>query len=332
MARAIDLALALLVLFLIGRAVPADRPLARLVLGVGALVVVEALFVLHLRATPGKLASAVRVAALDRVRIGPVAAWTRAVITTAGAVALLLSVVPGVLAGSTGFLPPALRLAVSGDAGLMVGGSVLAVAAMAVTGIAVAPFHRGIADRVAGTVVVPFDAPELISSEEVGATSTPPVLTAWGPAADPTARRRARADRLDDAPLLVVVLAAVILAWALDPTTLLVVSGLRVPAVATMLALAWAVVLVVDETWRVAREAGTAGHRREGLVVVDQATGETPSTRRSLVRALVLTTCWLVPPLLVALLLWVAASPTGRGPHDRLAGTIVVERPGGRST
>lgn len=329
MARAIDLALALLLLFLIGWAVPADRPLARLVLGVGALVVAEALFVLHLRATPGKLASGIRVAALDRVRIDPAGAWTRAVITSAGSIALLLSVVPGVLVGTTGFLPPALRLAVSGDAGLLVGGSVLTVAAAAVTSVAAAPFHRGFADRAAGTVVVPFEAPELIRAEEVGATQSSAPVTAWGPVADPAARRRARVDRLDDAPLLVVGLAAVILAWALDPTTLLVVSDLRMPVVATVLAVAWAVVLVVDETWRVAREAGTAGHHREGLVVVDRATGEAPSPRRSFVRAVVLTLCWLVPPLLVLLLLWVSVSATGRGPHDRLAGTVVLERPGG---
>lgn len=331
MARAIDLALALLVLFLVGQAVPADRPLARLVLGVGALVVGEALFVLHLRATPGKMASGVRVAALDRARIAPVAAWTRAVATTAGSVALLLSIVPGVLAGTTGFLPPALRLAASSDAGLLVGGTVLLVAAAAVVGIVVAPFHRGFADRVAGTVVVPFEAPELVTAEEVGATPAARTLTAWGPVSDPAARRRARADRLDDAPLLVVLLAAVILAWALDPTTLFVLADLRVPAVATMLALTWSVVLLVDETWRIAREAGTAGHRREGLVVVDRSTGEAPSVRRSFVRALVLTSCWLLPPLLVVLLVWVALSPTGRGPHDRLAGTVVVERPSRRS-
>lgn len=327
-ARAIDLALALLVLFLVGQAVPADRPLARLVLGAGALVVAEALFVLRLRATPGKLASAVRVAALDRARIAPPAAWIRAVITTAGSVALLLSLVPGVLAGTTGFLPPALRLAASSDAGLLVGGSVLLVASCAVIGVVIGPFHRGLADRAADTVVVPFEAPELIRSDEVGATAAARALTAWGLVADAAARRRARADRLDDAPLLVVGLAAVILAWALDPTTLLVVAGLRIPVVAGALALAWSVVLVVDETWRISREAGTAGHHREGLVVVARATGEAPPTRRSFVRALVLAACGLLPPLLVVLLLWVALSPTGRGPHDLLAGTVVVERPG----
>lgn len=326
------MALALLVLFLIGRAVPADRAVARLLLGLGAMTAYEALFVLHLRATPGKLATALRVAELDRVRIDPATAWIRGVLTTAGSATVLLATVPGFLAGTGGFLPPALRLLLASGTGFLVGGAVLVLAAAYVMSIATSPLHRGAVDRFAGTIVVPFEAPELVTGDEVAASSEgrrPRPLTAWGPVARPDARRRGRTARLDDAPLLVVGLVAVILAWALDPSTLLTLFDLRVPVVAALLACAWLVLLVGDETWRIARDAGTAGHHREGLVVVDETTGEAPAPRRALARAVVLVVFWLFPPLLPVLLLWVELSRTGQGPHDLVAGTVVIERPAG---
>ncbi|HYI61569.1 MAG TPA: RDD family protein [Acidimicrobiales bacterium] len=330
-ARAIDVALVLLVAYVAGRFVPGERVVARLVLALAAMTAYEALFVIQLRATPGKLATALRVAELDRVRVDQGTAWIRGAVTSAGTAAVVLAVVPGGLAGTRGVLPAALRALLDSGAGLLLGGALLVVAAAYVMGIVTAPLHRGIADRVAGTVVVPFEAPELVTSQEVGAGTEarrPRPHTAWGPVARPDARRRARTARLDDAPLLVVGLVAVIVAWALDPTTLVTLLGLRVPVVAAALVVAWSALLVVDETWRIARDAGTAGHRREGLAVVDEATGEAPGRGRALARAVVLGVFWLFPPLLPVLLLWVELSPTGQGPHDLVAGTVVVEVPG----
>jgi uncharacterized RDD family membrane protein YckC len=206
---------------------------------------------------------------------------------------------------------------------------VLTVAGAAVLAVVAFPLRRGAADRIAGTIVSPFAAPAVITSAEVAADqdeARPRPRTAWGPVARPEARRRARAARLDDAPLLVVGLVAVILAWALDPSQLFTFLGLRVPAAAFALVVAWAALLVVDETWRVARDGGTAGHRREGLVVVDEATGEAPARGKALARAVVLVVFWLFPPLLPVLALWVQLSRSGQGPHDLVAGTVVVDR------
>jgi uncharacterized RDD family membrane protein YckC len=265
------------------------------------------------------------------VTIDPATAWIRGAVTAAGTLAVVLCTVPGGLAGTRGVLPGALRALLDSGAGLLLGGAVLVVAGAYVMSIVTAPLRRGLADRRAGTVVVPFEAPGLVTTQEVEAGTTarrPRAVTAWGPVARPEARRWARTARLDDTPLLVVGLVAVIVAWALDPTTLLTLAGLRVPVVAAGLAVAWSVLLVVDETWRIARDAGTAGHRREGLAVVDEATGEAPTRRRALARAVVLAVFWLFPPLLPVLLAWVELSPTGQGPHDLVAGTVVVEVPG----
>lgn len=324
------MALALLVLFVIGRFVPADRVLARLVLGLGAITAYEALFVAHLKATPGKLASAVRVAELDRAGVDATTAWIRGLLTAVATVVLILAAVPGFLAGTGGLLPAALRIIFESGAGLVLGGSVLVLAGAAVLSVAASPLHRGAVDRFVGTMVVPFEAPEVMASSDVDRRSEahrPRRATAWGPVSPPDARRRARLARLDDAPLLVVGLVAVLLAWALDPSTLLHLAGVRVPVAAVVLTAAWAVLVVIDETWRIARDAGTAGHRREGLAVVDESTGEAPAVRRALARSVVLAVFWLFPPLLPVLVAWVELSRSGQGPHDLVAGTVVVERP-----
>lgn len=330
-ARAVDLALALLALWIIDRVVPGERVLARLVLGLGAMTAYEALFVAHLRATPGKLATSLRVAQLDRVAVDQPTAWIRGLVTTIGSVALVLAVVPGALSGTGGVLPPALRVLLDSGPGLLLGGVVLAVAGGAVMSVVAFPLHRGVADRIAGTVVVPFEAPDLVTTDEVEdgtEVERPRVRTAWGPVARPEARRRARTARLDDSPLLVLGLVAVILAWALDPTTLVTVAGLDVPVAALGLVVVWIVLFVADETWRIARDAGAAGHRREGLVVVDEHTGEAPSARQALARAVVLAVFCFFPPLLPVLLAWVQLGRGGQGPHDLVAGTVVVEQPG----
>lgn len=304
MARAIDLALALLVLYLVTRFVPAGRLLGRVALGLGALSAYEALFVLQLRATPGKLATSLRVAELDRPQIDPLTAWRRGAATSVATLALVL-------------LPLAVGVMPDSAAGFVLGGLVAAVAAAFVVSMAASPLRRGIPDRMADTIVVPFEAPEVVSRSTVETAreaERPRPQTAWGPVASLDARRRARAARLDDSPLLVVGLVAVILAWTFDR-----------PVLAVALTGAWAVTFAVDEAWRVARDGGTAGHRREGLAVVDEVTGEAPPTKRSLARAATLAVFWLFPPLLPVLWLWMQITPAGRGPHDLVAGTVVVE-------
>ncbi|HEV7723238.1 MAG TPA: RDD family protein [Iamia sp.] len=305
-ARAIDVALSLLILFIIGIFVPAPRLVAYLLLGVGALTAFEALFVIQLGATPGKLATGLRVAELDRPRVDQTTAWTRGLVATIGSLSLILA-------------GPAVLVMVDSVAGFAVGGLALAIAGGYVLSIVTFPSHRGVADRIAGTIVVPFEAPAVVTRADVDAEDDRPrVVTAWGPVAAIESRRRARAARLDDSPLLVVALVAVTAAWTFD-----------VMAVAIALAVLFAVLLVIDEAARIGRDGGTAGHRREGLAVLDEATGEAPGRGPALARAVTLAVFWLFPPLLVALAIWVQLSPTGRGPHDLVAGTVVVEVPGG---
>lgn len=304
LARLIDGALGLLVLYLVFRLVPGSRVLGRLVLGLGALTTYEALFVLQLRATPGKLATSLRVAELDRARMDPVTGWTRAVVTSVGTLALIIS-------------PAALGVMTTSGPGLVLGAVVVGIAGGYVLSIITAPLRRGVADRIAGTIVVPFDAPEVVDRAAVDDgtdAQRPRPLTAWGRVGTNEARRRARAARLDDSPVLVVGLVAVLLAWTVDYV-----------ALAIGLACVWVALLVVDEAWRVARQGGTAGHRREGLAVVDEQTGEAPAIGPAFARALVLAVFWLFPPLLPVLWIWMQLSTTGRGPHDLVAGTVVVE-------
>lgn len=306
-ARAIDIALGLLILYIVSRIVPAPRLLARMALGYGGLVAFEALFVLQLRATPGKLATGLRVAELDRAGIDPPTAWTRGVITAAGSLSVIL-------------VPVALGTMVDSAAGLLVGGAVVAIAGGYALRLITAPLRQSPADRVAGTLVVPFEAPEVVTRADVDADESrrPRPVTPWGPIAPVDARRRARAARLDDSPLLVVVLVAVTLAWAFDVVPL-----------AIGLASLFGLLLMVDEAHRIGRDGGTSGHRREGLAVLDEATGEAPGSGAAWARAITLTVFWLFPPLLVVLVVWVHLSPTGRGPHDLVAGTVVVEVPSG---
>jgi len=310
-ARAIDLALALLVLYIITRLVPAPRLLARMTLGLGALSAYEALFVLSLRATPGKLATGLRVAELDRTLVDQTSAWIRGVVTTIATLSIIL-------------VPAALGVMTDSGAGFALGATVIAIAGGYAMTVVTFPSRRGIADRIAGTIVVPFEAPELITRAALDAedeAARPRPITAWGPVAQVDARRRARIGRLDDSPLLVAVLVAVTLAWTFDQV-----------ALAIGLAVAFAVVFVIDETRAIARDGSTVGHRREGLAVVDESTGEAPSRGAALARAVTLAVFWLFPPLLVVLALWMQLAPSGRAPHDLVAGTVVVEDPlaGGR--
>lgn len=275
-------------------------------LGFAAISAYEALFVQHLRATPGKMATGLRVAELDRAQIDQTTAWVRGLVTTIGSLAVILSV-------------PAVLVMVDSVAGFGVGGVVVAVAGGYAMSVIAFPSRRGVADRIAGTIVVPFEAPEVITRADVDAedeATRPRPITPWGPVATIEARRRARANRLDDSPLLVVALVAVTVAWTFDATL-----------VAIGLAALFALVLVVDEATRIGRDGGTSGHRREGLAVLDEETGEAPGRGAAYARAVTLSVFWLFPPLLLLLALWVQLSPTGRGPHDLVAGTVVVEPP-----
>lgn len=302
-ARAIDLALALLILWVVTRFVPSARLLGRLALGFGALTAYEALFVLQLRATPGKLATGLRVAEVGRAQMETVTAWTRGAVTTVGTLALVVS-------------PLAMSIMVESASGLLLGGIVLSVAGGYALSVATAPLRRGPADRIAETIVVPFEAPEVITAASVdaeGEAEKPRPRTAWGPVASNLARRRARSARLDDSPVLVLLLVATLMAWTVDVVPL-----------AIALAVAWIAALAVDETWRIARDGGTVGHRREGLAVVDESNGEAPTVGRSAARAIVLCVFWLFPPLLPVLWAWMHLSTSGRGPHDLVAGTVVI--------
>jgi len=307
-ARAIDLALGLLILFLVGLVVPDPRLVAYMVLGLAALTAFEALFVLQLGATPGKLATGLRVAELDRAGVDQTTAWIRGLVTTIGSLAVILA-------------GPALLVMVESTAGFGVGGTVLAIAVGYALTVITFPSRRGIADRIAGTIVVPFEAPAVVTRADVDAedeATRPRAITAWGPVATLESRRRARAARLDDSPLLVIALVAVSVAWTFDALPVAI-------AAATL----FAVLFVIDEAARIGRDGGTSGHRREGLAVLDETTGEAPGRGAALARAVTLAVFWLFPPLLVALAIWLQLSPTGRGPHDLVAGTVVVEVPGG---
>lgn len=297
------------------RFVPDERVLGRLVVALAALSAYEALFVLQLNATPGKLATSLRVAEVGRPVTDPLTAWIRGAVTSVATLALVL-------------VPSALGLTTESAAGLIVGGMVVTVAGGYLLSVLSSPLRRGVADRIAGTIVVPFEAPATIEPATVAAHSgapRPPHMTAWGPVGSLDARRRARAARLDDSPVLVITLVAVIVAWAIDGSRAFALFGVRVPAAAAVLALLWVVLFVIDETWRVARDGGTAAHRREGLAVVDESTGEPPSRRQALARAVVLAVFWLFPPLVPILALWMASARDGQGPHDLVAGTAVID-------
>lgn len=301
-ARAVDLVLLLLILYLVSRAVPSDRLLGQLVLSLVGLTAFEAVFVTQLGATPGKLATGIRIAEPDRTEIDPVTAWTRGAVTAVASLAVLL-------------VPRAIGVMSDSGAGFLLGAVVIGIAGGSVLTILTAPLNRSLADRSAGTLVVPHEAVDPIPGWLVeDAEGTRQRTTPWGPVAPAEARRRARASRLDGEPVLVVVLVAVMVAWVLGR-----------PWVAVALAVLWAVLHVVAEAVAVGRDGGNSGHRREGLAVLDEATGETPGRVAAIARAVTLTVFWLFPPLLPVLMIWVRLSPTGRGPHDLVAGTVVVD-------
>ncbi len=120
------------------------------------------------------------------------------------------------------------------------------------------PLRRGFHDRLGQTMVVRRDAQVPISTVSLPGyadAEVTPRMTPWGRAGTLEDRRRARARRLADAPILV--LAMIVLAGA---------AGLPVTKLSIIIStsIMWLVVFVIDETWRIARLGATAGHRQAG--------------------------------------------------------------------
>ena len=210
-------------------------------------------------------------------------------------------------------------LAVMGDSAssFVVGSIVVMVAGGFFLSVSTAPLRRGAADRIADTIVVPFEAPDLITSRSVDVESEatrPRPRTPWGPVATNAERRRGRTARLDDSPVLVLLLVATLMAWTVDQAPL-----------AIALAVIWIVRLrgrrdLAHRPRRGHRRPparGPGGRRREHR----RGPG---AAGRSAARAMVLAVFWLFPPLLPVFWLWMQMAKTGRGPHDLVAGTVVV--------
>ncbi|MBI2708475.1 MAG: RDD family protein [Actinobacteria bacterium] len=309
-ARLMD-ALVGLVLVLAGTAVvDGTRLFARLLVAGALIVTYEAGATLLGGATPGKRVAGLRVLEVDEAVLTATAALLRAIVVALGELA--------------GFSLPLLALATAANPRaaaatlLLLGAGFTAL----VVSTATASLHRGIPDRLAGTVVVDRSVAPTLSAADVERLADdvePPTTTAWGPLARPEQRRRARVARLDDAPLLLLGLLVVGVAAA--------AVGFRWQV---LLGTLWFAAFVADETVRIARAGATAGHRRAGLAVVDPATGEPPAPARAFARAAVLGLLALAPGVqligIPVLLVWMRLSPSGRGPHDLAGRTVVIRR------
>jgi len=323
-ARAIDALISLVLAAVPLLVIDADRILARLVAGVVVVGAFEAAFVTSMGATPGKLIAGVRVQELDQPKVTPTTAVARGLLT--GFCTLVV------------FAAPA-----AGVAGSLVAVLVVLVLAVLAVSTYASPLRRGFVDRLAGTFVVDRDAPALIATLDLAqfsAVERPPAVTPWGPVATFDQRRRARASRLDNAPVLVLGVLAVAFGGS--------VQGVSGPLLAGLAAL-WVGLFIADETWRVSRYGGTAGHLGRGLAVVDVDSGEAPSPGRSMVRAsLVACPLYVLPgamlvtltlsaddaaylfvtavtaTLVLGWLIWARVSPEGRSLHDLAARTVVV--------
>ncbi len=311
--RAVDAVLAVLLVVIVFLVVNGDRLMGQLFLAVLAVGAYEAIFVTALGATPGKLIAGTRVVELGHEGVEPVTALKRGTLIALGTLVTLL-------------VPVAVAAPFAGVEGLLLTIVVVPVAVGFWVSVFASPLRRGVPDRVAGTFVVDRDAPARITEADLAGYTEihrPPAMTRWGPAATLDQRRRARAGRLDDAPVLVIALVAILVSLAVEgvPGWVYVVVGLG-----------WLGAFVTDETWRIARRGATAGHRRHGLVVVDTETGEPPGAWRALLRAVLLALFLYLPPLTLVLAVWVRLSSTGRGPHDLAARTVVIAHPALRRT
>jgi uncharacterized RDD family membrane protein YckC len=289
-ARMLDLlaggTLALTALALFG---DGDRPVAGVVLVWAVLTVYEAVTTTLFGATLGKAAVGLRVVGLDSVHHPEPGRALRRSATVAALLAVPI-----------------------------VGWAVIAI------GTLIDPLGRGVADRLARTMVVPRRTPLPIATRDLAGYADGarrPRVIPLGRVGDLDVRGRARLRRLNDAPLLAALVGLLALATAVPVSTatfVLASSAL------------WVAAFVVDETRRVHRHGATVGHRLAGLVIRDHRTGAAPSGGRSFLRALVLGLTLYVPllwPLLVASLVMMRFGPEGRGLHDLAGGTVVVGDP-----
>lgn len=289
-ARVLDLlaggTLAFIALALLG---DGERPVAGLVLVWAVLTIYDAVTTALFGATLGKAAVGLRVVGLDSVRHpDPATALRRS-----AAVAALLAVP-------------------------VVGWAVIAI------GTLIDPLGRGVADRLARTMVVPRGTPLPIATRDLAGYADGarrPRVIPLGRVGDLDVRTRARLRRLNDAPVLAALVGLLALAAAVPVSTatfVLASSAL------------WVAAFVADETRRVHRDGATVGHRLAGLVIRDRRTGGPPGGGRAFARALVLGLTLYVPvlwPLLVASLVMMRFGDEGRGLHDLAGGTVVVGDP-----
>jgi uncharacterized RDD family membrane protein YckC len=303
------------IVLLVVAPIPTERVVARLVVAALAVTAYEAIGTTMLGGTPGKRAAGLQVLELDARATSWRAAITRGAVIAVGELAAYA--VPVVSAGTVAPQTAATSLLILGSAFLA---TILSTFG--------SPQRRGLPDRLAGTVVVDRSVLPPVRQVDLDLLLPPPratLSTPWGPVAGLGDRWHARLSRLDDALLLLVGLFG-----------LGVVTGLVGLSWSLALGGLWAAVFVVDETRRVARQGGTAGHRRAGLVVVDIGTGEPPAPRRAFARALVLGLCCYVPVVQFVgvpfLLLWIRLAPSGRGLHDLAGATVVVASPALRTS
>ncbi len=114
--------------------------------------------------------------------------------------------------------------------------------------------------------------------------------------------------------------------FAQRPLSAVTPDGTRLVVITTM-------VLVVLEIVPTALWGRTPGKAMLGLRCVDVDTGGPPGVIRSVFRGLLLH-AWVAIPIAgwilpVAITISTVLAPSGRGVHDRLAGTLVVDSPSG---
>lgn len=302
----------------------ADRIWTSLFLAMAAICLYEAAGSWLVGASAGKRLVGLRLVSLDRRgRARPIAAVQRGAVTAAFTILTPIAVLAGIAlvvdASAHGEVDVS-RL-VLGIA-FLVGG--LGAAAGWVAGTVGDALGRGVADRVAGTMVVPDRFAGTVATRDLpgyadGARS--PRLTPLGRIADLDVRARARLRRITGSRLLAAAIGLLALTVSLPFTT-----GAAILASSA----AWIAIFVGHETWLVHRTAATPGHTMAGLLIVDRRSGRPPSTVRAGLRALVLGFTLYIPllwPLLAITALLMRFQHEGRGLHDLVGGTIVIADP-----
>ncbi len=292
-ARAIDLAIEATVTIIVAINGPAGRRLASGLIAFALVTAYETILVATAGGTLGKRALGLRIVPVDHEGAVP---WDRAFKRGAaiGAVAL------------TSFVSPGLGIGLGAYFGVS---------------IAMSAHYRAGHDRVSGTYVLISDRrPKVVTSEALQRWIDPRHTRVWsslGLVATLDQRRRARAQRLERAPIL--------LAWLVG-SSLLMVTVWQTLVAFIWLTVAWIVVFTIDETIRIHKRGTTHGHREYGLVVVDRRTGRPPGWVRATLRSFVLG-LFMFTPLLPILALWVKVADEGRGPHDLIGRTAVIAHP-----